>query len=377
MAAADRLRTLVPSLDQIGRLDGDQFAVVIEAADGPDLIEAASLRLLRAMMLPLRAGQHAMECSVSLGVAVAPGHGDSADAVLRSAHSALDQAKQAGGGVWRLFDPEQERALHARLQLCEELRTGIESGQVFSHYQPIIDLTTGLMAGLEVLARWNHPSRGMLEPAEFIPIAEEAQLAGQISQALMRRLLADSRHWPTWLYFAFNVSPGQLRELIGLVRNPPYWPEGVLDPRRLEIEVTESLVTADMVLAREVVGVLQSHGTRVVLDDFGAGTSNFAQMRDLPFDRIKIDRSFMAGICRDERAQACVKAMLALGQTLGVDMVAEGIETAESSAYMAGLGCRFAQGFFYAEPVPASGVPGLVRRFAAKPAYPRQLEAAV
>jgi diguanylate cyclase (GGDEF)-like protein len=366
-AASDRLRGLIPDGRRLGRLGGDEFGVLLEMPGGLDMpcgrdaIEAAALRLLRAMTEPLRAGPHALTCSVSLGAAVAPTHGRNPDALLEAAHSALEQAKQGGGGIWRIFDPDRDRDARARAVLKGELHAGIAAGEILPHYQPIVDLATGGLVGLEVLARWAHPARGMLPPENFIPLAEELQLTGQLTQALMRRVVADMRGWPAWLYVAFNVSPGQLRELIAMVRDPPVWPEGVLDPRRLEIEITEHAMIGDFDVAREVVTLLQGRGTRVVLDDFGTGQANFFHLRELPVDRVKIDRSFVRDIAHDTRAEACVRAMLALGHSLGVDMVAEGIESAETASFLAGLGCRFGQGFLYAEPVPASRIPGLVR----------------
>ena len=241
-------------------------------------------------------------------------------------------------------------------------------GAILPVYQPIVDLADGGLVGLEVLARWNHPTRGMLAPDIFIPLAEELGLTGQITQMLMRRVISDARDWPAWLYFAFNVSPGQLRELIGMIRNPPVWPEGTLDPRRMEVEVTESALIEDIVVAREVISLLQARGTRVVLDDFGIGLSNFFHLRELPFDRIKIDRSFIMDIASDPRAEACVRAMLALGASLGIPMVAEGVESARTETRLRELGCRFGQGYIYSEAVSAFEVHGLIRRMAARSA---------
>ena len=366
VAAAHGLRSLVPGTGQLGRLGGDTFAVMLDAQGGVKAVEAACLNLLRALMMSLRTGIYASQCGVSLGAALAPEHGRDADALLRAAQSALAHVKEGGGGGWRLFDPARAQAEQARNAMKEELRAALDSGgQVIPYYQPIVDLRTGALIGLEVLARWAHPSRGVLAPDLFIPLAEEMQLAGQLSQRLMRRVIADARDWPAWLYFAFNASPGQLRELIGMVRNPPAWQEGALDPRRLEIEVTESAVIEDLAVAREVIALLQAQGTRVVLDDFGVGHSNFFHLRELPFDRIKIDKSFVLDIAHDPRAEACVRAMLAVGQSLGVEMVAEGIESAETARFVATLGCQLGQGFFYAEPVPAAAVHGLLRRLAA------------
>jgi len=367
---ADRLRALAPGSDLVARLGGSEFAVVLPAPRGLPDAESSALSVLRSLSQPVVCAGGLVDCSVSLGVALLPSQCDDADAAMNAGATALAHAKQAGGGAWRFFDPDRGVAQRQRAVLAEELRDGIERHQIIPFYQPIVDLKDGNMVGLEVLARWEHPSRGILPPDLFIPLAEEMRLSGVITQQLMRRVIADCRSWPDRLYFAFNVAPGQLRELIGMLRNPPIWPEGVLDPRRLEVEITESALIEDIDVAREVLALLQKRGTRVVLDDFGIGYSNFFHLRELPFDRIKIDRSFIMDITTDSRAEACVGAMLALAGSLRIPMVAEGITSAEIQARVAAMGCRFGQGYVFSEPVPALGVPPLLRRLQARQAEP-------
>jgi diguanylate cyclase (GGDEF)-like protein len=363
IAVANRLRQLVPETDQTARLGGDEFAILLDVArGGRDDVEGAALNLLRAMLQPMPAGLQNLECRVSIGVAMTPDHALDQDGIMRAAHMALDEVKASGGGGFRFYSPANNAAEQMRLDMKEDLKTAIEVGQIIPYYQPIVDLRTGMMIGLEVLARWQHPELGLLAPDKFIPIAEEMRLAGQITQVLMRRVVRDARDWPSWMYFALNVSPGQLREMIGMLRNPPVWPEGEIDPKRLEIEVTESALIEDTDVAREMIALLQARGTRVVLDDFGNGYSNIFHLRELPFDRIKIDKSFVMDSARDSRAEACIRAMLALGASLGIEMVAEGIEVPEVAAHLAELGCRYGQGFLYSEPVPASAVFNLMRR---------------
>ena len=363
-AVAQRLRCLSPDPARVCRLGADRFALLAQAAGGLDAVEALALGVLRSVMAPVGCPAGTVACTVSLGVALLPPQAEATDCALRAAGAALDHVKEAGGAGWRFFDPDRDDVHRLRAQLAEELRAGIAAGEVVPFYQPIIDLAQRRLVGLEVLARWQHPTRGLLQPDLFIPVAEAANMTGQITQTLMRRVIADARDWPAWLYFAFNVSPGQLRELIGMIRNPPLWPEGMLDAERLEVEVTESALIEDIDVAREVIALLQLRGTRVVLDDFGIGYSNFFHLRELPFDRIKIDRSFVLDIAHDPRAEACVRAMLALGTSLGIPMVAEGVESAETEARVTALGCRFGQGFHYAEPVPSRDVARLLRDLA-------------
>jgi len=368
VAVSGRLRQLLPGVDQIARLGGNEFGILLSAVHGRDSIEGAALNILRTLMAPVLAGTRMVECSVSIGMALLPEHALDADNAFRAAYAALDDVKKAGGGGFRFFNPKRDEAAVLRGVMKEELRNAIPEGQIIPYYQPIVDLQTGDMIGLEVLARWNHPTRGLLLPELFIPLAEEMDLAGQITQSLMRRVTRDSRDWPARLYFALNVSPGQLRELIGLVRNPPVWQEGEIDPRRLEIEVTESALIEDLDLAREMMMLMQARGTRVVLDDFGIGYSNFFHLRELPFDRIKIDKSFVIDSATDPRAEACVRAMLALGVSLGIKMVAEGIETAAIAEHLTQLGCHYGQGFAYSPPVPANNVYGVMRELRRIPA---------
>ncbi len=362
IAAANRLRGLVPEADQIGRLSGNEFAILLDAARGRDEVEGAVLNIMRAMLAPLPAGMQTIECSASIGVALMPDHALDEDGVMRAAHVALDQVKAAGGGGFRFFNPARDAEGRQIQDMKADLAAAIAAGQIVPYYQPIVDLRSGMMIGLEVLARWQHPVRGLLPPNLFIPLAEEMQLAGQITQSLMRRVVRDARDWPNWVYFALNVSPGQLREMISMLRDPPLWPEGEIDPNRLEIEITETALIEDTEVAREMISLLHARGTRVVLDDFGIGYSNIFHLRELPFDRIKIDKSFVLDSQTDPRAEACIRAMLALGTSLEIEMVAEGIETAETAEHLAKLGCRYAQGYLYSEPVPASAVFTMMRR---------------
>ncbi len=366
VAVAQRLRGLSPVAAHVARIGADRFGLLTTASGKLDRVEATALAILRSLSAPIACGAGLLDCRVSIGLVLLPEQAEDADDALRAAGAALDHIRAAGGAGWRYYDPDRDDAARRRAGMAAELRAGLSAGQVIPFYQPVIDLVDGRLVGLEVLARWQHPTRGLLPPDLFIPLAEELNLTGHITETLMRRVIADARDWPAWLYFAFNVSPGQLRELIGMIRNPPLWPEGTLDPQRLEVEVTESALMEDIDVAREVIALLQLRGTRVVLDDFGTGYSNFFHLRELPFDRIKIDRSFVLDVATDKRAEACVCAMLALGSRLGIPMVAEGVESAATEARMAELGCRFGQGFHYSEPVPQSGVAGLLRVFSGR-----------
>lgn len=359
---AERLRALVQDQALVGRVGDDEFALLVETGHGAQTHDGMAVATRSALCRPVAAGGRMLSLTVSIGVALAPDHGQDAERLMQTASLALSQVKASGGGGWRAFDRSEDLEQRLRSQMMEELREAVASGEFVPWYQPIVELATGRVVGLEVLARWQSRRRGLLQPEVFIPLAEEMQLAGAISQALLRRVMRDARAWPSWFYFAFNASPGQLRGLVDLVHNRPDWPEAQFDPARIEVEITESALIEDMEVAREVVAELQARGTRVVLDDLGSGFSNLVHLRELPFDRIKIDRGFVTGMTDDPRAAACVRAMIALGRSLGIDTVAEGIETVDVAASLTAAGCRFGQGFLYSPPVPASAVPGLLRR---------------
>ncbi len=365
VGVADRLRMLWPT-ERWSRLVGDDFGFVLAGVSGSAEVEAAALAILRAVEAPIATLDGELVCSASLGIAKMPGKKARSDedvsTTILAACAAVRNSSTGGGSQWTLHDPDRQSAEVLRDCVKEELRAAIDVGQIIPYYQPIVDLQTGAIAGLEVLARWEHPTRGVLPPDLFIPMAEEMHLAGRISQLLMRRVIVDSRYWPTSIYFAFNASPGQLRELISLISSPPSWPEGTLDPKRLEIEITESALIEDLDVARTVIELLQASGTRVVLDDFGIGYSNFFHLRELPFDKIKIDKSFVLDLGLDPRADACVRTMIALGKSLDIEMVAEGVEKDQIGNYVADLGCRYGQGYLYSVPVCALEVSSILRR---------------
>ncbi len=359
VASSERLRLLWPG-QQWARMVGNVFGIVVSRSDKSNDFESAALATLRSVERPIALPNVQVDLVASLGIALLPEHAETAESALRVACSAMARASDAGGSQWRVFNPDQERLEVLRASIKRDLASAIAAGDIIPYYQPIVDLSTGRIAGLEVLARWQHETRGVLPPDVFIPMADEMHLTGSLTQALMRRVLADARQWPDEIYFAFNVSPGQFRELIGLVRDPPTWPEGTLASKRLEIEITENALIEDLAVAKAVIEVLQLNGIKIVLDDFGIGYSNFFHLRELPFDKIKIDKSFVLDLGLDPRAEACVRTMLALGASLGIDMVAEGVEKQVNADYLAKLGCQFGQGYLYSPPVEAADVPRLL-----------------
>jgi EAL domain-containing protein (putative c-di-GMP-specific phosphodiesterase class I) len=238
------------------------------------------------------------------------------------------------------------------------LPAAIARGEIVPYYQPIVDLETSQVAGLEVLARWNHPSRGLLLPRTFVDLAEAEGQLSELTLSLLRQVVRDAAAWPDTLFFAFNVAPSQLRDVDTFVLAQPEQP--TLPPHRLEVELTEQELIRDLDETREVVRVLRSRGTRVALDDFGAGHGNFHHLRSIPFDRLKIDREFVLDMVNDPRAEVCVRSIVEAAQRLGIDVTAEGVSTPEIAARVTALGCRFAQGSLFSMPVTAGDVGALL-----------------
>ena len=350
LCIAGRLQAMCKERDHVARLDGDLFGLLLTQASAIEDVPAAVSGVSVALSLPSAAAGQLIDAGVSIGVALAPQHGLNAETLLRAAQSALRQARENGGGRWHVCGQVQAAEVLERQGVRRDLQRAIEAGQIVPYYQPIVRLPGGEIATFEVLARWNHPKLGLLSPDQFIPMADEMGLGGQISMSLLRQVAADTQNWPAWCRTAINVSPGQVRELIGLLNTQPGAWQRRMDLSRLDVEISEAALLQDHGLARELIDVLHEQGARAVLDDFGSGSSNFFHLRDMPFDSVKIGKSFVTTLMEDPRAEACVMAMVWLGKGLGLDVVADGVETPEIAERLTELGCHYAQGFLYARP---------------------------
>ena len=359
-ALAGRLLVLAGPQGHLARLDGDEFAMLLDQPGQIEDVPGTAERILHALIAPYPAAGQLIDLSPSIGLARAPEHGDTAEGLLRAAALALAQVKARGGRAWLGCGAELSLALRSRAQTRGQLRRAIADGQIVPWYQPIVRLPDGHLHKFEVLARWVHPELGLLTPEHFIPLADEMGLSGQISTALLRQVATDCAGWPETCRFAINVSAGQVRELIGFFNAQPGDWQRRMDLSRLDVEITEAALLHDRAMARELIDTLHEHGARAGLDNFGSGFSNFSFLRDIPFDSIKIGQAFIRTMVADKRAEACVLAMLWLGHGLGIDMVAAGVEDAPTAERLTELGCTLAQGFFYARPVPADGVAGLL-----------------
>jgi predicted signal transduction protein with EAL and GGDEF domain len=340
-----------PPSGQALYLGRGQFALVLPAPPGAVWAEFAT-DLLERLCRPYRLSTTHVDIAASIGIALAPMHGDDAGALLYAGRVAVALAGVEGGRSVRVFNAVLCEAAQTRASLRAALRPALEAGEFVPYYQPIVCLRSGQITGLEVLARWNHPQRGLLAPDQFMAMMEEQHLCAELSLALLRQVVADAKWFPRSWTFAFNASPGQLRKLPDFITELDRMPRDIINPRRIELELTETIMIRDMALAREIIQGMHSIGAKVVLDDFGTGFANVATLRELPFDRIKIDRGFVHDMMLSARAAACVRAMLGLARDLGTSVVAEGVEDALTLSRLRQMECDFAQGYYYAPPLP-------------------------
>ena len=366
VALAPRLHDAVRPSDTVARLGGDEFLVVCEQLDGPHEAIRVAERVAQAISQPivLASGEHFV--SASIGIAVA----DRADAdpadLVRDADAAMYRAKERGRGRYELFDDLLRRRVLVRLRTENELRRGIDQGELRVVYQPIVELEGGTVAAVEALARWQHPERGLLEPVEFIPVAEESGLIGALGDAVLTTACRDvagwQRRWPRAepLLMCVNTSPRQLASAAFPARVADTMDRHGLAPGSLALEITESVLLEEAHAPVTVLASLRDYGLRLMLDDFGTGYSSLSYLRRFPLDVLKIDRSFIAGLDRDEHDAAIVAAIVQMARTLGLTVVAEGVERPEQLERLRELGCDRAQGRLIAEPMPADAIERLM-----------------
>jgi len=362
------LRLIASSLEQqsasglVARLAGDEFAIVMSSpADHVPEAEQMAERLLRAVTRPMEAEGRLVQVGAYIGIAASdPGDGQIPD-LLRRADIALDRAKSSCSArpVW--FDESMERALIAHGEIEQGIRYGLEHGQFIPYFEPQVDLLTGEIIGFEVLARWDHPLSGLIEPDRFIPVAEEHALIGRLSEQVILAALVQAASWDPTIKLSVNISPTQLTDSWLAQRIVRLLAEAGFPAERLVVEITESSLFADLDLARAIVTSLKNQGIKLALDDFGTGFSSLAHLRALPFDVIKIDRSFVSTIANDAESAAIVRAVTTLADALKVPVTVEGIEDAATHAAVAGFGCAVGQGWYFGKPMSGDQASALLR----------------
>ena len=357
---AMRLKENVGEHDTVARLGGDEFAI-LQRGPQPQSAEKLARRLVEIIGRPPPLESQSIHIGVSIGIAVAPDHGLDADELMKCADLALYQAKAKGRGAYQLFEPEMEEQARSRHALEHDLRGALENREFHLVFQPQVQLDTSELTGFEALLRWKHPSRGLVSPAEFIPIAEETGLIVPLGEWVLRTACATAASWPD-LTIAVNLSPVQFRSrgLVAMVTSA--LAEAGLPPQRLELEVTETALLDDSEATIEILHQLRSLGVRVSLDDFGVGYSSLSYLRKFPFDRIKIDRSFVGTLGESPESIAIVRTIASLGAVLGVETTAEGVETIEQLDFVRECGCTAVQGYYFGRPCPAAEVERVIER---------------
>ena len=353
--SAVRIRAILGESGLLARLGGDEFAVVVAYPPSqPEMIERQVECLIEAVARPVEFNGLELETTISAGISCSePGSEASAQTMLHKADIAMYQAKRNGRNRLAWFESSMESEVRFRSQLETGIRRGIPAGEFVPYYEKQIDLESGEIAGFEMLARWNSPQLGIVSPEIFIPVAEEIGLIGELSEALIRQALQDARGWNPKLTLSVNISPVQLRDPWFAQRLLKILVEANFPPSRLEIEVTESCLHENIALVHSLITSLKNQGVTISLDDFGTGYSSLSQLRSLPFDRIKIDRSFVINLMEDKDSQTIVQSIIALAEGLGLPITAEGIENEEVLAELRRYGKFKGQGYFYGFPKPA------------------------
>ena len=358
--AAERLRACVRETDIVARLGGDEFAIVQVQAEQPRAATVLAERLIADLSRPFDIDGHQVVVGASVGIALAPSDGTDADQLMKSADMALYRAKADGRGVLRYFESEMDAKMQARRALELDLRKALVEHEFELFYQPIVDLQSNRVSGFEALLRWNHPTQGLISPADFIPIAEDMGLITPLGEWVLRQACREAAGWPERVKVAVNLSPAQFKsKALALVVTTALADSG-LAPDRLELEITESVLLQDNDTVRGVLHQLRQLGVRISMDDFGTGYSSLSYLRSFPFDKIKIDQSFVRDMGQHDDSIAIVRAVAGLGRNLGMSTTAEGVETNEQLGRLREEGCTEVQGYLFSRPLPASEVPRLL-----------------
>lgn len=355
---AKRLRDVLPDGAVAGRFDGDEFAVVM-TAHSADTAERTLAAAATAMSRPFWIKEQAVQASVTIGLAHAPDHATGRDELARRADLALRTAKRKRRGGMKIFEHAMDAEFSDRRFIERELKRAIAENLIDVHYQAVVTADGNRIVGAEALARWRHPARGMIPPATFIPVAEQAGLMGQLGEIVLRRALTDATRWPE-LLIAVNLSPVQVHDaaLIDLVAD--VLRETGVAPSRVTLEVTEGVLIENPDEAKARLDALRALGVQLALDDFGTGYSSLAYLQQFRFDKLKIDKAFVAPLGRSAGSQAMIQAIVTLGRALGLKLLAEGVETEEQRVMLRLAGCDEMQGYLFAKPGPREALDRLI-----------------
>lgn len=362
--AAQRLAGHAGPQDLVARLGGDEFALLLGRVRSAEAAMAMAQRIVDDLSLPIEVEGRMIQMGISVGVGLAPDHGETADELLRAADMALYEAKSAGRGMTTLYHHDMKQVLLEKRALELELRSALSDGAFALHYQPLHQLANDRIAGYEALLRWNHPQRGMIAPGEFIGLAEQTGLIVPIGEWVLREALAEAATWEGELTVAVNVSAVQMRDGDLLRQVVSALSAAGLDPQRLELEITETVLMQDQEACIAQLHRLRALGVRIALDDFGTGYSSLNYLRSFPFDKIKIDRCFIEDLCKGGESGAIVEAVLDLAARLNMQTIAEGVEDVAKLDALRQRGCTQVQGYLISKALPAEALS--VRRLASK-----------
>ncbi|WP_298365910.1 EAL domain-containing protein [uncultured Bradyrhizobium sp.] len=359
-AVADRLNACVREIDTVARLGGDEFAVIQCGVQGGEEAERLARRIVECVGAPYELNGHRVVVGCSVGISMSPGDGTTGEKLLKNADVALYRAKMEGRGTWRFFEPAMDASLQRRRAIELDLREAMVKDEFSLYYQPLYDLHLDRICGFEALLRWHHPKRGLVAPDQFIPIAEEIGLIGPLGEWVLNRACEQAVTWPSEMKLAVNVSAVQFRDPDFIDVAVDALAASKLSPRRLELEITESVFLANSSETLATLHKLKALGLRIALDDFGTGYSSLSYLRSFPFDKLKIDKSFVRDATATHGSKSIVRAVISLGRSLGMTTIAEGIETVEQLDHMRAEGCNEAQGFLFSHPVPVTEIAGKI-----------------
>jgi len=344
----------------VARLGGDEFAVIQLGAKPTDASELAS-RIIEALSEPFELMGNQVIIGASIGIAIAPTDGREPDQLLRNSDMALYRAKGNGRGTYHFFQPEMDAEMQARHVLEVDLRKAMLAGEFELYYQPIVSVASGKIVGCEALIRWNHPQRGLVTPDDFIPIAEEIGLIAPLGEWVLRQACRDAAAWPGIQMVAVNLSAVQFRNQTLALNVASALNDSGLDPRRLVLEITETVLLQNNSAVLDTLHQIRDLGVKISMDDFGTGYSSLSYLRKFPFDKIKIDRSFIRELGKKDDCRAIIRAITRLASSLGMVTIAEGVETNEQLEILRIEGCTQVQGFLLSAPTSAREIVKLLR----------------
>jgi diguanylate cyclase (GGDEF)-like protein/PAS domain S-box-containing protein len=353
---AERLRRCTREPDTIARLGGDEFAIIMTAMQQPSDASALCRRIRDSITKPFNLDGHQIIADISIGISISPYDATEADQLLKNADMALYGAKADGRGTFRFFEPEMDSRMKARRDLEMNLRNALANNEFELYYQPLVNLQNNEITAFEALLRWHHPTRGIISPADFIPIAEETGLIVPVGEWVLRRACEETANWPNEMKVAVNLSPSQLksRNLVAVVMSA--LAHSGMAASRLQLEITETVLMQNTFSTLATLHELRKLGVQIAMDDFGTGYSSLSYLRSFPFDKIKIDRSFIQDMANGAEPFAIVRAVTGLANNLSIISTAEGVETKQQLEALQTIGCTEMQGYYFSRARPAAEI---------------------